>query len=161
MGYGIRVMKDGEVCRADESLWYQGSNVCLGEYRDLSITVTYNYVNLLREVLGGDGIRDFDGRNVKCAIPKLRYAIERLSGMDDAPWIERRKSMLRESIERYRSDQDPGAKKLLSFLEDDLREVEETKDSYWVETPSNVRKALEGILWMAEKAPDGATWEVC
>lgn len=130
MGYGISVTKDGEVCHAGENLPYEGSNVCIGGTDRMSMTVTYNYGGLLREALGGDGVRDLDGCNVKCTVQKLKDAIGKLSGMDDAPWIEKCE----------KKGEDPS--------------------SYWTETPSNVKKALEGMLWMAEKAPDGSMWEV-
>lgn len=169
MGYGISVMKDGEVCHAGEDLPYEGSNVCIGGTDRMSITVTYNYSELFRDVLGGDGLRDFDGRNVKCAIPKLRHAIGKLSDMDDAPWIEKRRKELVKALSECQEDMGSGQSVSsdsinLMFQRSYARELAELLDgnlSYWTAVPSNARKALEGILWMAEKAPDGATWEVC
>jgi hypothetical protein len=161
MGYDIRVTKDGEVCHAGENLPYEGSNVCIGGTDRMSITITYNYRGLLRETLGGDGVRDLDGCNVKCTVQKLKDAIEKLSGMDDAPWIEKKRRKLDEAISRL-TDESLGSPEEWSdsLAKSYMRDLEHVGESYWTEKPSNVRKALEGMLWMAEKAPDGATWGI-
>lgn len=168
MGYGVYVMKDGDVCVVDENLPYEGSNVCVGGANRLSMTVTYNYSELFGDVLGGDSLRQFDGAPVKCTVGKLRDGIEKLSGMDDGPWVDRRRKELIKALSECQEDmgsgQSVGSDSInLMFQRDYARELAELLDgrlSYWTAVPSNARKALEGMLWMAEKAPDGATWEV-
>lgn len=160
MGYDISIVKDGEVCYANdgEVVPFTGSNYPVGGSPRLSVCITFNYVGLLRESLGGDGLRDLAGCNVKCTIGKLSDAIKKLSGMDDKPWIEKRRQELRYAI--WSRENDPKMGDIVLMLKKDLKDFEDNPGNYWVETPTNVKKAIEGLLWMAEHAPDGSTWEV-
>lgn len=77
----------GEVLMADDPHHMAGGTYSLGGTRELTLSVTYNYGRLIREVLHADGLPSLSGRTAAETIGPLKAAAERLGdGVSSDYW---------------------------------------------------------------------------
>lgn len=82
MGYSIYITrgtgKNAKEVEFPEAHFLHGGTYCPAGTKRAYLSETYNYAPTFCEVLGGNGIRDFDGRPIKDTIPLLDSAIYQL-----------------------------------------------------------------------------------
>ena len=77
MSYDLYIdnKQTGEHVRLPEKHEFTGGTFALGGTDYAWLNVTYNYSGHFRDALGGDGLNDFAGKNVRDTLQKLRDGI--------------------------------------------------------------------------------------
>lgn len=85
MSYSMYIInkKTSEPVRFPWKHLFHGSNMTVGGTDSAYMNVTYNYGKILRESLGGDGLKDFHGKNIRETLEPLKTAIASLG--DEKP----------------------------------------------------------------------------
>lgn len=84
MSYDLYVVdSDGQTMSSDTPHSLCGGTFAVGGTTELWLNMTYNYVHILRRVLGEDGIRTLDEMSTIESIPLLERAIGMLEQSED------------------------------------------------------------------------------
>ena len=61
----------------------EGGTICIGGSNEASLNITYNYGQLFRDAMCGNGIRDLNGAKAKDVIQQLELAVKALGTEQD------------------------------------------------------------------------------
>lgn len=150
MSSTVSVVLDGKICKNKNPRVVSGPNVMInpetGEVIPddrLEISITYNYHLFYRrkQMFGKKGIDWLHGRNCKDTIKKLISCSVYLLMLPDGPYINKAKKKHDESV---KNGYNRGPFKI----------------DYWTPIPSNAKKAIDDLVYLANEAPKTATWSV-
>lgn len=150
MSSTVSVVLNGEVCTAKNTRVVSGPNVRIDPRTgdiipdsnlEMSITGNYHVFYRRKQMFGKKGIDWLDGKNCKDTIKKLISCSVYLLMLPDGPYINK-------------------AKKKHDELGKKGYNRGQFRIDYWTPIPSNAKKAIDDLVYLANEAPKTATWSV-
>lgn len=150
MSSTVSVVLDGKVCTAKNPRVVSGPNVRIDPSTgdiipdsnlEMSITGNYHVFYRRKQMFGKKGIDWLDGKRCKDTIKKLISCSVYLLMLPDGPYINKAKK-------KHEEREKKGSK------------IGQFKIGYWTPIPSNAKKAIDDLVYLAHEAPNGAVWRV-
>lgn len=150
MSSTVSVVLNGKICTAKNPRVVSGPNVRIDPRTgdiipdsnlEMSITGNYHVFFRRKQMFGKKGIDWLDGRNCRVTIEKLISCSVYLLMLPDGPYINKAKKKHDESVKK---GYNRGPFKI----------------DYWTPIPSNAKKAIDDLVYLANEAPKNAVWRV-
>jgi hypothetical protein len=150
MSSTVSVVLDGEVCTAKNPRVVSGPNVRIDPRTgdvipdsnlEMSITGNYHVFYRRKQMFGKKGIDWLDGKKCKDTIKKLISCSVYLLMLPDGPYIDKARKH-HDELEKKGFGNGP------------------FKIDYWTPIPSNAKKAIDDLVYLAHEAPYAAVWRV-
>lgn len=183
MSYDISLVNPdtNDIIILDNLNLLRGGTYSMGGTHEATFNVTYNYACIFQTLFGKDGIHFIEGKTAKDTIDTLEKGMNVLSETQELYTIEVDNGLsFEQQIVKYATAAiqcliKAGCQmKAVKSVEQEIieyckyRHNEDNNHNmtpldlilhYWTPTPANVKKALKGMIWLGNIAPDGV-WQI-